>query len=307
MKNIVITGGAGYIGSLLTQNFLELGYKVTVLDIFKWGVTPIMHLIRNPNLEVVKIDIRDHNSHKFIAKADCIVNLAGIVGYPACDADKWQAYEVNVKAVREWTSKISNDQVFIQASTGSSYGIVNEICTEKTPINPVTVYGSNKAEAEKYVLDKNGISLRFATLYGVSSRLRFDLMVNQVVLSAIQDGYYVVYQANFSRTFLSVQDAVRSIIFALDKHKVSKGSCYNIGSDDQNFTKIEVINLVNKYVDFNIIQNDFAEDQDKRNYKVSYEKIKNIGFVSKVSLDDGIQDLIKTVRIFKEYSIYRNY
>ena len=132
-------------------------------------------------------------------------------------------------------------------------------------------------------------------------------MVNQVVLSAIQDGYYVVYQANFSRTFLSVQDAVRSIIFALDKHKVSKGSCYNIGSDDQNFTKIEVINLVNKYVDFNIIQNDFAEDQDKRNYKVSYEKIKNIGFVSKVSLDDGIQDLIKTVRIFKEYSIYRNY
>jgi len=307
MKNILITGGAGYIGSLLTENFLELGYKVTVLDTFKWGVTPIMHLIRNPKLEVFNIDIRDQSSHRFIAKADCIVNLAGIVGYPACDADKWQAYEVNVKAVKEWTSKISNNQVFIQASTGSSYGIVKDICTEETPINPVTIYGSNKAEAEKYVLDKNGISLRFATLYGVSPRLRFDLMVNQVVLSAIQDGYYVVYQANFSRTFLSVQDAVNSIIFTLDKHKLTRSNCYNVGSDDQNFTKIEVIDLIRKYIDFNIIQNDFAEDHDKRNYKVSYEKIKNIGFVSKVSLDEGVQNLIKTVRIFKENSIYRNY
>jgi nucleoside-diphosphate-sugar epimerase len=307
MKNIIITGGAGYIGSLLTQKLLQLGFKVVVLDIFKWGITPLMHLITNPNLSVINIDIRDHNSHIFLSKADCIINLAGIVGYPACNQDKWQAYEINVKAVKEWTEKISKDQIFIQASTGSSYGIVDKICNEETPINPTTIYGSNKAEAEKYVLDKSGISLRFATLYGVSPRLRFDLLINQIVLSAIKDGYYVVYEGNFSRTFLSVYDAVLSIIFSLEKHSQMIGQCFNIGSEDQNYSKIEVINLIKKYINFNIIQNEFSKDKDQRNYTVCYKKITNLGFARQFSLQEGIQDLIKVVSIFKENSIYRNF
>ena len=150
MKNILITGGAGYIGSILTEKLLIKGYNVTILDNFKWVIIPILHLINNPKLEIINGDIRDNKHHKILTKFDSIINLAGIVGYPACDADKWEAYDVNVKSVKEWTSKISKNQIFIQASTGSSYGKVEGICTEETPINPLTIYGSNKAEAEKY-------------------------------------------------------------------------------------------------------------------------------------------------------------
>ena len=307
MKNILITGGAGYIGSILTEKLLIKGYNVTILDNFKWGIIPILHLINNPKLEIINGDIRDNKHHKILTKFDSIINLAGIVGYPACDADKWEAYDVNVKSVKEWTSKISKNQIFIQASTGSSYGKVEGICTEETPINPLTIYGSNKAEAEKYLTDCNGISLRFATLYGISPRLRLDLLVNQIVLSALKDGYYVLYQANFSRTFLSVQDTALSIVFAIDNFTKMRGECYNIGSNDQNFTKLEVANLIKNYVNYNLINNEFSKDKDQRDYEVSYKKIADLGFERKFSLEDGINELIKVCKILQEKSIFRNF
>ena len=219
MKNVLVTGGAGYLGSLLCGDLLNLDYKVTILDKFKFGVSSILHIIDKKNLTVIRGDIRDSSNQSLLKKFDIIINLAGIVGYPACDEDRWEATSVNVDAVKEMSKMLSPNQLFIQPSTGSSYGKVNDICTEETPINPLTLYGSNKAEAEKYILDKNAISLRFATVYGASPRMRLDLFVNQIVMSAVKEKYYVMYQANASRTFLHSRDAVSSIIFSINNEK----------------------------------------------------------------------------------------
>ena len=307
MTNVLVTGGAGYIGSLLCKDLLDLGYKVTIIDKFKFGIHSILHIIDNKNLIILNGDIRDTSNHHLLTKADIIINLAAIVGYPACDEDKWEAKSVNVDAVKQMAKILSPNQLFIQPSTGSSYGKVKNICTEETPINPLTLYGSNKAEAEKYILDKNAISLRFATVYGVSPRMRLDLFVNQIVISAIQEKYYVLYEANASRTFLHVKDATASIIFAIDNEKKMSNECFNVGDNEQNFTKLEVANLVKEYINFDIIKNEFGSDKDQRDYAVSYDKITKLGYKTYHSMKDGIQELIKVSNILKEKSIFRNF
>ena len=307
MKNILITGGAGYLGSLLSEDLLNLGYKVTILDKFKFGINSILHIINKKNLIVLNGDVRDTSNHHLLSKADIIINLAAIVGYPACDEDKWEAVSVNVEAVKKMAKILSPNQLFIQPSTGSSYGKVNDICTEDTPINPLTLYGSNKAEAEKYILDKNAISLRFATVYGISPRMRLDLFVNQIVMSAIQDKYYVIYEANASRTFLHAKDATASIIFAINNEKKMINECFNVGDNNQNYTKLEVANLIKKYVEFDIIRSEFASDKDQRDYAVSYDKISTLGYKTKFTMEQGIKELIKICNILKEKSVYRNF
>ena len=307
MKNILVTGGAGYLGSLLCKDLLDLGYNITIIDKFKFGINSILHLIDKKNLTILNGDIRDTSNHHLITKADIVINLAAIVGYPACDEDKWEATSVNVDAVKQMAKILSPNQLFIQPSTGSSYGKVKDICTEETPINPLTLYGSNKAEAEKYILDKNAISLRFATVYGVSPRMRLDLFVNQIVMSAIQEKYYVLYEANASRTFLHAKDATASIIFAIDNQKKMSNECFNIGDNEQNFTKLEVANLVKKYLDFDIIRNEFASDKDQRDYAVSYDKITKLGYKTHYTMQEGILELIKVSSILKEKSNFRNF
>ena len=307
MKNVLVTGGAGYLGSLLCGDLLNLDYKVTILDKFKFGVSSILHIIDKKNLTVIRGDIRDSSNQSLLKKFDIIINLAGIVGYPACDEDRWEATSVNVDAVKEMSKILSPNQLFIQPSTGSSYGKVNDICTEETPINPLTLYGSNKAEAEKYILDKNAISLRFATVYGASPRMRLDLFVNQIVMSAINEKYYVMYQANASRTFLHSRDAVSSIIFSIDNEKKMINECYNVGDKNQNYTKLEVANLIKKKINFDLITNEFASDKDQRDYSVSYNKISKLGYKTNYTMEEGIQELIKISKILKEQSIYRNF
>ena len=307
MKNVLVTGGAGYLGSLLCGDLLNLDYKVTILDKFKFGVNSILHIIDKKNFTAINGDIRDSSNHSLLKKFDIIINLAGIVGYPACDEDKWEAISVNVDAVKEMSKILSPNQLFIQPSTGSSYGKVDDICTEETPINPLTLYGSNKAEAEKYILDKNAISLRFATVYGASPRMRLDLFVNQIVMSAIKEKYYVMYQANASRTFLHSRDAVSSIIFSIDNEKKMVNECFNVGDNKQNYTKLEVGNLIKKDIDFDLITNEFATDRDQRDYLVSYDKINKLGYKTKYTMEEGIQELIKISKILKEQSIYRNF
>jgi len=307
MKNVLVTGGAGYLGSLLCGDLLNLDYKVTILDKFKFGVSSILHIIDKKNLTVIRGDIRDSSNQSLLKKFDIIINLAGIVGYPACDEDRWEATSVNVDAVKEMSKMLSPNQLFIQPSTGSSYGKVNDICTEETPINPLTLYGSNKAEAEKYILDKNAISLRFATVYGASPRMRLDLFVNQIVMSAVKEKYYVMYQANASRTFLHSRDAVSSIIFSIDNEKKMVNQCFNVGDNNQNYTKLEVGNLIKKDIDFDLITNEFATDRDQRDYSVSYDKINKLGYKTNYTIEEGIQELIKISKILKEQSIYRNF
>ena len=307
MKNVLVTGGAGYLGSLLCGDLLNLDYKVTILDKFKFGVNSILHIIDKKNFTAINGDIRDSSNHSLLKEFDIIINLAGIVGYPACDEDKWEAISVNVDAVKEMSKILSPNQLFIQPSTGSSYGKVDDICTEETPINPLTLYGSNKAEAEKYILDKNAISLRFATVYGASPRMRLDLFVNQIVMAAIKEKYYVMYQANASRTFLHSRDAVSSIIFSIDNEKKMVNECFNVGDNKQNYTKLEVGNLIKKDIDFDLITNEFATDRDQRDYLVSYDKINKLGYKTKYTMEEGIQELIKISKILKEQSIYRNF
>ena len=307
MKNVLVTGGAGYLGSLLCGDLLNLDYKVTILDKFKFGVSPILHIIDKKNLTVIRGDIRDSSNQSLLKKFDIIINLAGIVGYPACDEDRWEATSVNVDAVKEMSKMLSPNQLFIQPSTGSSYGKVNDICTEETPINPLTLYGSNKAEAEKYILDKNAISLRFATVYGASPRMRLDLFVNQIVMSAVKEKYYVMYQANASRTFLHSRDAVSSIIFSINNEKEMVNECFNVGDKNQNYTKLEVGNLIKKDIDFDLITNEFATDRDQRDYSVSYDKINKLGYKTNYTMEEGIHELIKISKILKEQSIYRNF
>ena len=307
MKNILVTGGAGYLGSLLCGDLLNLDYKVTILDKFKFGVSSILHIIDKKNLTVIRGDIRDSSNQSLLKKFDIIINLAGIVGYPACDEDRWEATSVNVDAVKEMSKMLSPNQLFIQPSTGSSYGKVNDICTEETPINPLTLYGSNKAEAEKYILDKNAISLRFATVYGASPRMRLDLFVNQIVMSAVKEKYYVMYQANASRTFLHSRDAVSSIIFSINNEKEMVNKCFNVGDKNQNYTKLEVGNLIKKDIDFDLITNEFATDRDQRDYSVSYDKINKLGYKTNYTMEEGIHELIKISKILKEQSIYRNF
>jgi|TARA_B110000483_G_scaffold20320_1_gene22637 nucleoside-diphosphate-sugar epimerase len=307
MKNVLVTGGAGYLGSLLCGDLLNLDYKVTILDKFKFGVSSILHIIDKKNLTVIRGDIRDSSNQSLLKKFDIIINLAGIVGYPACDEDRWEATSVNVDAVKEMSKMLSPNQLFIQPSTGSSYGKVNDICTEETPINPLTLYGSNKAEAEKYILDKNAISLRFATVYGASPRMRLDLFVNQIVMSAVKEKYYVMYQANASRTFLHSRDAVSSIIFSINNEKEMVNECFNVGDKNQNYTKLEVGNLIKKDIDFDLITNEFATDRDQRDYSVSYDKINKLGYKTNYTMEEGIHELIKISKILKEQSIYRNF
>tara|TARA_B110000027_G_scaffold90600_1_gene95861 strand:- start:408 stop:1331 length:924 start_codon:yes stop_codon:yes gene_type:complete len=307
MKNVLVTGGAGYLGSLLCGDLLNLDYKVTILDKFKFGVSSILHIIDKKNLTVIRGDIRDSSNQSLLKKFDIIINLAGIVGYPACDEDRWEATSVNVDAVKEMSKMLSPNQLFIQPSTGSSYGKVNDICTEETPINPLTLYGSNKAEAEKYILDKNAISLRFATVYGASPRMRLDLFVNQIVMSAVKEKYYVMYQANASRTFLHSRDAVSSIIFSINNEKEMVNKCFNVGDKNQNYTKLEVGNLIKKDIDFDLITNEFATDRDQRDYSVSYDKINKLGYKTNYTMEEGIHELIKISKILKEQSIYRNF
>ena len=306
MKKILVTGGAGYLGSLLVAELLKLNFKVIVIDKFKFGFYSIFHLITHKNLEIINGDIRDNNYNNVFQYSDIIINLAAIVGYPACDQDKWEATSVNVDAVKKMMGILSKDQLFIQPSTGSSYGKVLDICTEETPINPLTLYGKNKADAEKLILDKNSISLRFATVYGVSPRMRLDLFVNQLVMSAIKEKYYVLYEANASRTFLHAKDAVNSIIFSINNSDKMINNCFNIGDEKQNYSKLEVANIVKKYLEFDIIKNEFATDKDQRNYSVSYEKIRKIGFKTSYNMDQGVQELIKTCKIIEEKSNLRN-
>jgi len=307
VQRVLVTGGAGYLGSLLTYELLSMGYHVTIFDRLTWGVNSILPMVSNKNLEVVKADVRDAEKvSNFIAKNDITVNLAAIVGYPACDANPWEAMSVNVDSVRSMVSELSTDQLFIQASTGSSYGKVSEICTEETPINPLTLYGRTKSEAEKVTLEKSAISLRFATVYGISPRMRLDLFINDLVNFTLKQGFYVMYEANASRTFLHAKDAVASILFAVTHSQEMKGQVFNVGDAAQNYTKLQVATLLQEKVEFLLHLAEVGSDRDQRDYDVSYEKISALGYEAQHSLDSGLEELVKLFKVMEENSVYRN-
>jgi nucleoside-diphosphate-sugar epimerase len=299
---ILITGGAGYKGILLTEKLLSLGYQVTILDNFMYGYDCILHLIKNKNLKIIKLDIRNINEN-ITKNYDVIFHLAGISGMPACAANPSSAESINVGATKTLMDLKSKDQIVINASTTSSYGNFNgNLAFEDSQIVPVSIYGKTKYEAEKIVQDKeNTISLRFATVFGVSPKMRNDLMVNDFTYKAMSERNVVVFCGHSKRTFVHIDDVIDSYIFVLDNFNLSKNNVYNVGDEKLNFSKVDIANTIKKYVDFELIDSSLP-DLDSRDFQVSFDKINSLGFKTKFNLDDGIKDL-KNLYSFYRYNL----
>lgn len=303
---ILVTGGAGYIGSCLVPMLLRRGYKVTILDNFTWGIKPILHVAADPNVELISGDVRDKELvKKAMSGQDMVIHLAAIVGYPACASDRDRAISTNVEGTRNIARELG-DRKLIFASTGSTYGKVEGICNEETPIDPLTLYGSTKWQAEKLVTTSGGVALRFATVFGVAPRLRLDLMVNDFVYQALHNKQIILYEGHFRRTFIHAMDAARSYLFAIDYYDKMKGEAFNVGDNKMNFTKRDVAKEIRKHLEFYLHEADVGEDLDKRDYEVSYEKINVLGFQAEVTFEQGIKELIKVLRHIKVTNEWRN-
>jgi len=304
---ILITGGAGYLGSILVPQLLARGDEVTVYDSLMWGIHPLLHVASNPKLTIIKGDVRDEGRYgALIAKHDAIINLAAIVGFPACAEKPLDARTINLDAVRFLGQTASKGQMLIQASTGSTYGQVDGVCTEDTPINPVSLYGETKAEAEKPILDNGGVPLRFATVFGNSPRIRLDLLINDIVYQVVHYRNFVMFEGHARRTFLHSTDAAKSVIFTLDNYDQMGGLPFNVGDETMNYTKLEIAEIIKGKQDYYLHGAEFGEDKDKRDYEVSYDRIKNVGFRASVSLDEGIDELLRIMPLLKESSPMRN-
>ena len=304
---ILVTGGAGYIGSLLCPGLLDRGHEVVLLDSLMFGVQPILHFITHPKLEVVLGDVRDRRVvTPLAARVDAVLHLAAIVGYQACAADPTTAETTNVDGTRVVVDALSASQLLVYASTGSTYGHCETVATEDTPINPLTLYGRSKRDAERLVVDKGGVGLRFATVFGLSPRLRLDVLVNDFCYQAYHHKQVIVFEGHHRRTFLHVRDAAAVHPFTLDHYAAMRGDVYNVGASDMNYTKIEVARAIKELVPFYLHEADVGEDLDKRNYEVSYAKINALGYHATITLEDGIREMLRVIPFIQQRSPWRN-
>ena len=312
MTNIFITGGAGYVGSALIKYLISTNdnFHITVLDNLSSGGDSLLSFMGNKNFKFIKGDIRDKKLvSELVDKADIIINLAAIVGFPACRKNPELAQEVNYDGSLNIINSIKRkDQLLLCASTGSNYGdLIEEICTEETPLKPLSIYGVTKTNAEKKFHETGqAICYRFATAFGLSPRLRLDLLINDFVYNAVKTKNLIVYEKHFYRTFIHVNDIARSFYFAINNSQKMIGNIYNVGSEKMNFTKQEVAEKIKAKIDFYLHFAEIGEDADKRNYFVSYKKINQLGFETEIDIDEGIDELIKGMDLINISSKYYN-
>lgn len=302
---ILVTGGAGYIGSLLTEKLLSKGHDVLVLDNFMYSQTSLAHLVRHAKLELVIGDVRDEiQMKKLLVKSDLVIPLAAIVGAPACDKDPLAAKSINRDSVLWLISQLSTDQRIIMPTTNSAYGSGNEdnFCDEQSPLNPLSLYARDKVEVEKQLMEhQNATSFRLATVFGISPRMRLDLLVNNFTYRALTDGFLVVFEGHFKRNYIHVLDVIQAFILAIDSPEDFKGEIFNVGLSTANISKMELCAEIKKCLpDFVFTEEEFGRDPDQRNYIVSNKKIEEKGFAPQISLQTGIKELIKGLRMFDQ-------
>ncbi|KPK39359.1 MAG: hypothetical protein AMJ78_08610 [Omnitrophica WOR_2 bacterium SM23_29] len=301
---ILITGGAGYIGAVVVPQLLRDGYEVTVIDNFMYNQTSLLDCCSYERLNVIRGDARDKRLiSQCLKDSDAIFPLACLTGAPLCNRYPAEAKSTNLDSINLILELRSKNQIIIFPTTNSGYGIGQKgiYCTEETPLNPISHYGKLKVEAEKILLDDgNCITLRLATAFGISPRMRLDLLVNDFTYRAVNDRFLVLFEAHAKRNYIHVRDVAKVFIHCLDNFETMKGEPYNVGLSDANLSKWELCEEIKKQVpDFYFTEAKIGEDLDKRNYIVSNEKIEKTGFKPDVSLQDGIKELIKGYRIIK--------
>lgn len=299
---ILVTGGAGYLGSVLCEHLLNAGYQVTVIDNLMYQQPSLFHLCANPHFEFVLGDVRDEVLMRGLVKeADVLIPMAAVVGAPACDREPWLARSVNLEAVRLLNRLRSPSQLVIFPTTNSGYGTKSPhaYCTEDTPLEPISVYGHTKVQAEADLLDSpNAITLRLATVFGMSPRMRLDLLVNHFVYAAVTDGYITIFEKDFKRNYIHIRDVADCMVHCIEDADRMVGRPYNAGLDEANLSKEELARKIKEHVpNFYIHFAPLGTDPDKRNYIVSNQRLRDAGFEARRSLDEGIKELLKGYRM----------
>ena len=294
---IAITGGAGYIGCRLSEYFLKNGHTVDCIDWLKWGIEPILNIIDHPNFHLHRMDICTPAVEPILKEADAVVHLAGIIGFPACNADPSEAYRINVDGTKRVIDASAN-RPFVYASTGSVYGALDSVCTELVEPNPISTYSVYKLVGEEYLDGTDAVILCPATAFGVSNRLRNDLLINDFVRKACQGEHMTLFEGHFKRTFISINDLVRSFAWGIERFDEMKGQVWNVGDETLNHTKLEICETIKRHIPDWTFENNttLAHDQDGRNYFVDYTKIRELGYTAEETLDQGIKNLIKVYK-----------
>lgn len=297
-KNVLVTGGAGYLGSTLVPELLQKGHRVTVVDNFMFGQASLNQACFHPNFSVVKGDIRSRDTMApLLKKAEVVIPLAAYVGAPLCNRDPVGAQTINHDAVMLMLELLSKEQWVLMPTTNSAYGSGDKdnFCTEDSPLRPISKYAIDKVEVEQHLMEHaNAASFRLATVFGMSPRMRIDLLVNDFTYRAVHDRFVVLFESHFKRNYIHVRDVASVFLHGIDNFEKMSGEIYNVGLSDANLSKRELCEAIQKHVeDFVFIEAQVGKDPDQRNYIVSNEKIEATGFKPQVSLDAGIGELVK--------------